>query len=297
MIKKLNIVLAVVFVLLFGLKGLKEIKVARERNAAAAPAPVRVERPGAAFAPNVYYEHWSYFAAEDPISNRNGILLDTIRAIFPKARFKMLPGGAEDFARKLREEPNAIVVGFGDHPAFAGCRAAATPMAWGKIILMTLRSNPWRYEGEESLDRVRIVTNPVYLDYAVLRERHEKLGDDSPLLRVAPPGTTQMEMAAMVEAGEADAFVAGGDSGNKGVAVDTMSMRLLQRFRKSDEIGRGDALLYVSTLDPEFEKGVLDAYEKGMRRIEASGERRRIFEYYGMVAAPLPPLPEEEGTP
>ena len=40
MIKKLNIVLAVVFVLLFGLKGLKEIKVARERNAAAAPALV-----------------------------------------------------------------------------------------------------------------------------------------------------------------------------------------------------------------------------------------------------------------
>ena len=297
MIKKLNIVLAVVFVLLCGLKGLKEIKVARERDAAEAPAPVRVEQPGAAFAPNVYYEHWSYFAAEDPISNRNGILLDTIRALFPKARFKMLPGGAEDFARKLREEPNAIVVGFGDHPAFAGCRAAATPMAWGKIILMTLRSNPWRYEGEESLDRVRIVTDPVYLDYAVLRERHKKLGDDSPLLRVAPPGTTQMEMAAMVEAGEADAFVAGGDSGNKGVAVDTMSMRLLQRFRKSDEIGRGDALLYVSALDPEFEKGVLDAYEKGMRRIEASGERRRIFEYYGMVAAPLPPLPEEEGTP
>ena len=201
------------------------------------------------------------------------------------------------FAKKLREDPHAVVAGFGAHPAFDGCRAAATPMAYGKIILMTLRSNSWRYDGEKSLDKIRIVTDPVYLDYAVLRERHARLGDDSPLFRVVPPGTSQMELAAMVEAGEADAFVAGGDSGNKGVAVDTMSMRLLQRFRKSAEIGRGDALLYVSTLDANFAQDVLDAYEKGMRRIEASGERRRIFEYYGMVPAPLPPLPSEEGVP
>lgn len=298
MIKKINIFLAIVFAALFGLKGLKEIKTARERDAAAsAAAPVRAERAGSALAPNVYYEHWAYFAAEDPISNRNGILLDTLRAIFPNARFQMLQGGAEDFARKLREDPHALVAGFGKHPAFEGCRAAATPMAYGKVILMTLRSNPWRYEGEESLDHVRIVTDPVYLDYAVLRERHEKLGDDSPLFRVAAPGTTQMELAAMVENGEADAFVAGGDSGNKGVAVDTMSMKLLQRFRKSAEIGRDNALLYVSSVDKEFEKGVLDAYEAGMRRIEDSGERKRIFEYYGMVPAQLPPVAEEEGTP
>ena len=297
MIKKINIFLAIVFAALFGLKGLKEIKTARERDAVADAAPSRAERAESALEPNVYYVHWAYFAAEDPISNRNGVLLDTIRAIFPKARFKMFDASAEEFVAKLREDPHAIVAGFCAHPAFEGCRAAETPMAYGKIILMTLRSNPWRYEGEKSLDKLRVVMDANYLDFEVLRKRHERLGDDSPLLRVVSSETTEMEQAAMVESGEADAFVTGGDSGNKGVAVDTMSMRLLQHFRKSAEIGRDNALLYVSSLDKEFEKAVLDAYEAGMRRIEASGERKRIFEYYGMVPEPLPPLPSEEGTP
>lgn len=289
MIKKINIFLAVVFALLFGLKGLKEIRNAREREAAAEAVSSEEERAGSELAPNVYYVHWAYFAAEDPISNRNGVLLDTIRAIFPKARFMAFDGSPGDFAAKLREDPRAVVAGFGVHPAFEGCRAAATPMGYGTCILMTLRSNPWRYEGEESLDQLRIVTHPAYLDYSALRKRHERLGDDSPLFRVVPPETSKMEQAAMVESGEADAFVASGDAGNKGVAIDTMSIRILQHFRKSAEISRDDILLYVSTLDEQFARDVLDAYEEGMRRIDASGERSRIFEYYRMVPRPLSP--------
>lgn len=289
MIKKINIVLAILFVALFGLKGLKEIKADRERKTAANPAPAKAAKAQTELAPTVYYVHWTYFAAEDPISNRNGVLLDTLRAIFPKARFVLFDGSAEDFAAKLREDPHALVAGFGAHPALAGCRAAKTPMAYGTCILMTLRTNPWRYEGEKSLDKLRIVLNPEYLDYKVLRDRHEKLGDDSPLFRVLPSDVSKTEQAAMVEAGEADAFVVSGDAGNKGVAIDTMSIRILQRFRKSAEIGRDDVLLYVSTLDEKFAQDVLDAYEAGLRRIEANGERRRIFEYYRMVPEPLPP--------
>lgn len=294
MIKKINIALAIAFALLFALKGLKEIKTARERNPAAGAAAAAAQPAGSKLAPNVYYGHWSYFAAKDPISNRNGILLDTLRAIFPDARFTELHGGPEAFAEKLRTDPHAVVAGFGRHPAFDGCRVAATPMAYGTLILMTLRSNPWRYEGEESLDKLRIVSDPVYLDYGVLRKRLERLGEGSPLFRVASPGMSKMEQAAMVEAGEADAFVASGDIGNKGVAIDTMSIRILQHFRKSAEIGRDDTLLYVSALDGDYARDVLDAYEEGMRRIERSGERRRIFEYYGMVPRPLPP---EDGAP
>ena len=96
-----------------------------------------------------------------------------------------------------------------------------------------------------------------------------------------------MEMAAMVEAGEADAFAVSGDIGDKGVAIDTMSIRILQRFRKSPEIARGDIMLYVSSLDKDYADRVIEAYEAGIRRIDASGERRRIFDYYGMVPTPI----------
>ena len=70
MIKKLNIVLAILFAVMFALKGLKEIKADRDRNAAANPVPAKAAKAQTELAPNVYYVHWTYFAAEDPISKR-----------------------------------------------------------------------------------------------------------------------------------------------------------------------------------------------------------------------------------
>lgn len=290
MIKKVNIALAILFALLFGLKGLKELKVARERDAAA-PPPVSADQVRSELAPTVYYVHWTYFSAEDPISNRNGVLLDMLRAIFPNARFVELPGKVESFAEKLRTDPHAVVAGFGAHPTLAGFRSAPTPMAYGKLILMTLRSNPWSFAGAESLDQLRIVTTKSFLDYGILRERYERLGGDSPQFRVLSADTSLMEMAAMVEAGEADAFAVSGDIGDKGVAIDTMSIRILQRFRKSKPIDRDNVLLYVSTLDEPFAQAIVEAYETGLRNIDATGERHRIFDYYEMVTTPLPPAP------
>ena len=49
--------------------------------------------------------------------------------------------------------------------------------------------------------------------------------------------------------------------------------------------------LYVSSADPAFADAVIDAYEKGMRRIAASGELDRIFEYYDMTHDPIPDMP------
>ena len=64
-------------------------------------------------------------------------------------------------------------------------------------------------------------------------------------------------------------------------------MKVLQRFRKSAVVGKGDTLLYVTSADKDYAKRVLDAFEAGIRRIDASGERRRIFDYYGMVPPPI----------
>ena len=288
MIKKLNILLVVVFVAMFGVKGLKGVKEARERGVEAAVAQKAMHHEPSLPPPHVYYLHWLFFANEDPISNRNGILLDTVRAIFPNAEFTMLRGEVGAFVEKLRTDPRAIVVGYGHHPAFKDYMAAPTPLGYGKFILMTLRSNPWRYENLDSLDKIRIVMSADYLDYSVLRERHEKLGPDSPLLRVLPRSTTPMELAAMVEEGKADAFVTGGDQGSGGgIALEAMSVRVLQHFRKSPEVGRDDILLYVSSVDKDYSKRVIDAFEAGIRRIDESGERRRIFDYYGMKPPPI----------
>ena len=289
MIKKINIVMVVAFVALLGLKGLKDAKAARSRGGTVtANVPVETRQTPAIPPPHVYYARWMYFSSEDPISNRNGIMLDTIRAIFPDAKFTLLRGTTESFVEKLRTDPRAIVVGYGLHPTFKECLAAPTPICYGKYILMTLRSNPWRYTGPDSLDKLRIVMSEGSLDCRGLRERHERLGPDSSLLCVFPQTMTPMELAAMVEDGKADAFVAEGDRGLGGdIAIEATSVRMLQRFRKSPEVGRYDIMLYVSSLEKDYSDRVIEAYEAGIRRIDASGERRRIFDYYGMVPAPI----------
>jgi hypothetical protein len=69
----------------------------------------------------------------------------------------------------------------------------------------------------------------------------------------------------------------------EGATLDGLtSLRFLQRFRKSKVIANDGTMLYVSGKDADFAKRVIDAFEAGIRRIEKSGERRRIFEYYGV---------------
>ena len=287
MIKKINIALLVAFVAMMCMKGISVMRASKgAATMSAAPTAVApAERPPA---PNVYYQRWTYFSVEDPISNRNGILLDLMRAIFPESKFICINGSPATFAAKLREDPNAVVVGFGKHPALDGCLAAPTSLAYSPFVLMTLRSNTWRYTGPASLEKLRIITTPSFLDYATIREMYNRQGSNSEQFKVLPQDMSQVELAAKVEAGEADAFVAAGAQSRDGVAVGTFSLRIMQQFRQSSVIGKDSVLMYVSTLDENFSKKVLEAYDAGMRRIDASGERRRIFDYYGIVLDPLP---------
>ena len=293
MIKKFNIALAIAFAVLIAFKAVKALMPERGGSAAvAAKAAAAAEVESLAI--NVYYDNWTYFAQEDRISNRNGICLDTLRAIFPKARFHRV--NVEDvssFAEKLREDPSGVLCTFGNHPDLKDFPAAPTPIGQSKIVLYTLRSNPWRYTGPESLEKVKIAAARDFLDFKVLRDLYERFGEDSPRLKVLPANTAAAEFEKIVETGEADAFVATGVKLNNALSADAAQQRSstsrLKRFRFSAEIARDDVLLRVSSADPDISKRIVDAYEKGIRRIDANGQRRRIFEYYGFVPQPLPP--------
>lgn len=290
MIKKINVALAIAFAVLIAVKVVKSLMPERGASAASETVSVRADDTPAV---NVYYANWTYFAQEDRISNRNGVCLDTIRAIFPKARFNHLhPGELRDFVAIVQKDPSAVICTFGEHPDLKGMPAAPTPLAYSSIVLYTLRSNPWSYTGPESLEKIRIATSREYLDFGVLRDLSDGSGGDSSRLKVYPASTTEAELEKVVESGEADAFVATGINLHNALSADAAQQRSstsrLKRFRFSSVIGRSDILLHTSPLDPELSKRIIDTYEAGIRRIDASGERRRIFEYYGMIPAPLP---------
>ena len=284
MIKKINVALAIAFAVLLTVKGLKQLKdaataqsTARQNVAAAQQADV------SSLAPHVYYGYWAGYTLENPISNRNGILLDIVRAVFPKATFSHVHGNVEVFAKIMQEDPNAVVVGFGNHPDLKQFQSAPTPLMHCPLVLMTLRTNPWRYKGAASLDELRIVADEAFLDYKVIRDLRARVGKDSGRLRLVPSTVTKVGLAEIVEKGEADAFVMADLMNVEGATLDGLtSLRFLQRFRKSKVIANDGTMLYVSGKDADFEKRVIDAFEAGIRRIEKSGERRRIFEYYGV---------------
>ena len=286
MIKKLNILLVVVLCAMFAMKGLKEIKKSRERQTQV-KEEVAARQEVSSLAPCAYYAYWAGYTIENPISNRNGMLLDIVTAIFPNATFRRLYGDVTEFAQHLREDPNAVVVGFGEHPYLKNAKAAPTPLRYCPIVLLTLRTNPWRYKDMSSLEGVRILANEAFLDYKVLRDLLAKYGKDSPYLRIMPASVSKEKQAEMVANGEADAFVSTGVNNSEVIMDGIASTRILQQFRKSDPIGSDGTFLYVSTKDASFATNVVAEYEAGLRRIDASGQLRRILEYYGMPYAPV----------
>lgn len=298
MIRKVNIALAVLFVAMFALKGLKtvmqsgEAPVAREESA---------ETSGdvSDIAPHVYYEYWAGYTLENPISNRNGVLLDMVRAVFPNATFNLVHGDVSNVVERLRTDSRAVVVGFGDHEALAEFPVAPTPLMRCPLVLMTLRTNPWRYTDFSSLTNLRIVASDAFLDYTDIRRLKELTGRGGAHLSIMPDDVTKVAMAQMLLKGGADAMVIADLHNAEGASKDGLtSMRFIQSFRKSSVVASEGTLLYVSGLDADFTKRVIDDFESGIRRIDASGELRRICEYYGTPYEPLhAPDPEAAETP
>ena len=286
MIKKLNVFLVVVISALFAVKGLLEFKKSHARPPQESDVQM-VPQEVSSLAPCVYYGYWAGYSVENPMSNRNGALLDMVKAIFPNATLRRVYDDVSKFAQLLREDPKAVVVGFGEHPELKSAMSAPTPLMSTQIVLITLRTNPWRFREVSSLEGVRILANEAFLDYKVLKDLRARYGKDSPHLRILPDSVSKVKQAMMVAKGEADAFVSTGMD-NAGAIMDGVaSIRILQKFRKSVPIGIGGTLLFVSGKNPAFATNVVAAYEAGIRRIDASGQRRRILEYYGMPYKPV----------
>ena len=146
MIKKINTLLVVAFVAMLALKGVKVLKDSRAAAAQSHKAATSERQDASQLAPCVCYGYWAGYSIENPISNRNGVLLDMMRAIFPNATFRNVHGNVDEFAKILREDPKAVVVGFGEHPSLKGMKMAPTPLMHCPLVLMTLRTNPWRVE-------------------------------------------------------------------------------------------------------------------------------------------------------
>lgn len=274
MIKKVNGVLVVVFLAMFGLKALFEL---RKGSSTAVVEPPAVAAEGVSdLSPTVYYHKWNPYSWDNPISRRKGFLLDQVIAIFPRARLVCIDNYPpnETPLTMLAKDPSAVTVEYGAAINTNGYPMSETPLGWYRVCVFTRRDNPWRYKGTNSLGQISIVCDSEFLDFAGILDMQKRGAG-----RITVTCESDKGVWNAVLDGKYDACL--GTYANNYMRQANSSGEILQNFRRSDPIGKVNLPLIVSNLDTNFAARVIREYEEGMKRIKESGVRRRICEYYG----------------
>lgn len=277
MIKKINILLVTSVAVLFGLNLL--LNALEGKRGGSRSESVSEESGVSRLAPTVYYSQWHPYFSVDPISNHNGYILDLVRAIFPDAKFVRKECPPDGFATLLDEDPMSACVNFGHHPALSRHAAAPTPIGYYQPVVYFPRISKWRYKGPASLDEICIGVDPWFFDSKVIRDFYEKWKDDPKHVRLLETDDTMEGALDLIEAGEIQAFV---DVKADMYEMQSRSSRqIVWDFRFSVPIDRVYILFRPSGADAATSAALIEAWESGMKRIAASGEKRRIQQYYG----------------
>lgn len=276
MIKKLNFALVIVFAALVGVKMMSTSGGNPKPRAAAAAASAQQDEISA-LEPNVYLVHFPGYAEENRISNRNGYFADLVKAIFPRAKFTWFVSSDEMSAANVLKDPSAVLLFERNlNDSLSQCKVSESPLGWSRLCLMSSRKSGWVYDGTtNALKNVRVgcvesMNSPQFVD--LLKAK----GLASENLKIYPDNA---DFVTELEGKKIDAYL----SIFSGRRQFTMSWEAwtLASCRSSDPLSKIYIHLLSTNLDAAFTEALLRDYEAGLKRIEASGERRRIAEYYG----------------
>ena len=277
MIKKLNICLFVAVLTMLLLK--VGVDVLANRRTGGDAGSAAVPALNAEFSPRIVYEPMVPFAVENPLTRRDGCILDMLQAIFPNARRDVRDLDPETTARILSEDPTAVCISYGDHPALRGFPHASTPLAVEDVVLYTSRELEWSYTGPDALAKLRIGMTSDYEDAPNLMRLYEaSQKTDRPMRLFKPSDKYYDDPLTAILDGVVDAVALSAldySSRELGITAETIFS-----FNVTPAIDHVPILLIVSNADPEYAKRLIDAYEAGFKEIEASGLLRRIREYY-----------------
>ena len=270
MIKKLNIVLLVIAAVLFGIKGLQVLLATRAASAATESRSLNAAGPVvSSLSPRILYCYWPPYAAENPVSNHNGYILDIVRAIFPCARFDRRETPLAERVAVLHQDRNAVLVSYGHHPLLRSFPQSKSSTGYYELAVFTARTNAWHYTGPASLDQIRLGCSPEYFECAELTNHH--------FVAISEEDDFAAHLAD-VQKGRFDGFIE--THSVYQWDLETSSVAVRAELRMSEPIGRVNMLFTASDKDPAFSKKLLDDFEAGLARITASGELARIKQYY-----------------
>jgi len=284
MIKKLNaLMLVLVAVMVMAKLALKSSrkKSVRESGETFVCAQAR----NAEFAPTVHYFDLPGLSLVNPLTNRNGYLLDVMRAIFPRARFEgmSVPDLAE-IGEEVKRGTDTLVMAPLMVPELLeklGLVLAKTPLYNQDVVVYTLRPSEWNYTGVGSLRELKKLGMRAELArMPAMKGLVEKMGERLRIYKRGEAGYERFSQALL--SGEVDGYLMQRQNSKLAATEDGgLTGDMTFNLRCSPPVGEVPVVPAVPNADPDRAKKLIEAYERGYREIEASGELRRIREYYG----------------
>lgn len=277
MIKKLNILLlSLVLAMLVAKFAVDRLSAVRGGSAAPRTASSVLN---AGFAPRIVYRELVSIAMVNPMTQRNGCVLDVMKAIFPNGTLDERKLDVASTSDLLKRDPHAVCVTYGDHPLLRDFPHAPTPIAEAEIVLYTPRTLEWSYDGPASLSKIKIGFVEGYEDCPNLLRLYEaSLKTDNPMILFRHSDKYYRDPLSAVLDGVVDAVaLLRTDYSSETIGV---TVKTLFKFNVSPAIDKVPFLLTVSKADPEYAQALIAAYESGYKVLEDSGALRRIREYY-----------------
>lgn len=281
MIKKINIALAVVFAVLFGLKLLLDFAESAKKGRRSSVAALALPSEVSTLAPRVYFMRWEPFFAPNAVTKHDGFCLDIIREIFPNVIYDSSRDTVriETVKAILKSDPHAVIADFGDMKELEEFPTAEEQMISMVLCVYTLRTSTWAYTGPESLDQLRLGWTGDFNDSPVLRAFAEKWKDTPGKAVICDAQCDSNDhFGKMIEKGELDGFI-----GTYGYILNSSEQddaKAFVRYRSSKPIDRVKLKFRASNIDLEWSKKVCKAFDDGVHRLYHSGFIRRLFEYY-----------------
>ena len=275
MIKKINVILLIVFVAMFALKFAREA-VNSTAKAPVDPAPASPVDQGLDV--TVYCDLVPPYMAPDVVTRHNGLLVDLLESVFPrlKVSYPTEESRTNWWHRALTTDSRAVVFASPEDERFADYPKTRSPLGSMELHLLTPRKSDRRYRPGDSFRGWRLG-----LDVAGCADAFvNRLVGEGVLTRldVMPSDSSFQEFlrtnafdGLLVPLFVTDVF-----------RFEDYCTGLSEDFRCSDAVAHVACHLAVSKLDPTFAERFLREFEEGLRRSEENGERRRIFEYYGL---------------
>ncbi len=280
MIRKLCFML---FIALLALLAIGLFKKHKKRTAEAVQVIAEETTPLKALAGNalrVRYSFWPPYAAENPVTNRNGYCLDVLRRIFPQATFIRDDRELPEAVPVLSEDPAAAFVIFGKHPLLKDFPQSTEVFGFYNVVIFSPRQKAWRYAGPDSLETICLGYGADYLEVPLVADLSAKYQNDPTRIKCFPFGSKMNVWMALAEKGEVDAFIATEATGEWDDAHSNLVLR--DAFRASEPIARMPLYLTLSGLDPAYAARVLQEFDDGIRRLEREGVLTRLRQHYGL---------------